>query len=988
MLVAMRARVRARRRRASDGTRSNARAVSTLVTGAVVTALAVACARGTTASAGTVTAVRAMTSIDGATVGSGDDVVVRATVETSGWSRCAPTATLTCRAGRNAETGERMRDDGAWPDEKANDGVYAGRCRTGGVPAGERVRWRVTTTEPSYYETPRAGDDGKGPRYFGTVLEKGLRVDTSLPVLHIHTPDYWKITTDEGERVSVYFEGEFYDNVLMRRRGSNRKEAVIGVELSAAQWPKHKFKLDFKGSVFRFDRGERRVEEINLHSAFQEPGEETYLRETLAFRVLRRAGVPASLTKYVHVRVNTEFYGLFYFVEQVDRTFLKRNGMDPKGPLYKAVHWKYSNLRAGNPSIPCPYATPDYPARWMSDGCPEIYRKASKGDNWDDLWELTQNIERVRENVDGSAYLLYDTLNLPALINEMAAQTLILGADRCTKNYYMHKDWTGEWSRLPWDVEDAFPGDKRYGTGLCAPSECSPSSTAYCILSCEKFNSPLYCDRNHPQDIFYADPNSPEQDPRSTYNVLIDVLLAYWPTKEMYLTRLRTLMDEILATSFIDEYVRRTLQKIRKDALRDSEKWSVGAVRAIDQGVAQLLSQVVPKRRDQLFNEYAYMIPPSMPSNARVYVSHAQRNGDEAYVKLSNPNGYAVDVSFWTISTPAGWRYRLKPGTVLGPGRTLFVVKDAKNFRARATWARREYPEGVFVQGNFDRDLDTDDVRVFSVSSAKRVATLSARRTQRRFRPLVGFNETSCAAPDHVGNWSAFGDCCAAGECGLFCGFDEASRVRRRDVNLTIGRDPDEPLPCLVESFEVDRTCARAACGAPTAPNVTACAPFAPSSMEGARARSVVFNPIFGLNPQWEDWSWGVNQTTVAMSDGTMAARVAFAPGGGVSFTTARAFSNVSRVVSARAWVAKHRSPQPLPRLVFDYERDGEKSPVTAEFASESAVSKWRRGCFVESRARFDEPAPRPSERLKITIRNEYGSQLRLWLSRVEIEFI
>ena len=75
--------------------------------------------------------------------------------------------------------------------------------------------------------------------------------------------------------MSVYFEGEFYDNVLMRRRGSNRKEAVIGVELSAAQWPKHKFKLDFKGSVFRFDRGERRVEEINLHSAFQEPGEET-----------------------------------------------------------------------------------------------------------------------------------------------------------------------------------------------------------------------------------------------------------------------------------------------------------------------------------------------------------------------------------------------------------------------------------------------------------------------------------------------------------------------------------------------------------------------------------------------------------------------------------------------------------------------------------------------------------------------------------------
>ena len=45
MFVAMRARSRARRARASDGTRSNAHAVSALVTGAVVTTLVVACAR-------------------------------------------------------------------------------------------------------------------------------------------------------------------------------------------------------------------------------------------------------------------------------------------------------------------------------------------------------------------------------------------------------------------------------------------------------------------------------------------------------------------------------------------------------------------------------------------------------------------------------------------------------------------------------------------------------------------------------------------------------------------------------------------------------------------------------------------------------------------------------------------------------------------------------------------------------------------------------
>jgi hypothetical protein len=253
---------------------------------------------------------------------------------------------------------------------------------------------------------------------------------------------------------------------------------------------------------------------------------------------------------------------------------VKRNSLDAKGPLYKAVNWKYSNLRAGDSRLRCPFATPDYPKEWMYDECPEIWRKASKEnrDKSDDLWELTQVIDRVRRNVDDT-YLLYDVLSIPEIINEMAAQTIVLSADRCTKNYYMHRDrTTGEWRRLPWDVEDAFPGDRRYGVDLCNPDECTAKSTSYCILSCEKFNSPLYCDSNHPQDIFIG--NSAVQDPKSTYNVLVDVILSAPSLREMYFTRLRTLMDKILGTSFIDDWVRANLERIREDALRDSERRS------------------------------------------------------------------------------------------------------------------------------------------------------------------------------------------------------------------------------------------------------------------------------------------------------------------------------------------------------------------------------------------------------------------------------
>ena len=644
----------------------------------------------------------------GASVGAGDALEVRAVVEGGGGSTAAR---ATCALGWGAERTTEMRYDG---NDDRGRMRFTGWCDTNGAAEGERVRVKVSVA---------AGTERATSAWRGAALERRVKEETPLPILHVWTPDYDKITTDAGERVALYFEDRYYDDVFMRRRGSNRKEAVIGVELSAANWPKRKFKLDFGRRRFKLNANMSRVSEINLNSHYQEPGEETYMRENLGFAILRRAGVPAPLTRHVHVRVNNEYYGLWSLIEQVDERFLKRNNLFTGDgySLYKAVNWKYSNLRAGDPSLPCPYATPDYRREWMNDGCPEIYRKASKPrDKWDDLWQLTNDvIERVRRNPEGEAYLLFDHLNLPSLVNEMAAQTLMLGADRCTKNYYMHRDWTGEWTRIPWDVEDIFPSDKRYGTSLCKPSECAATANLYCILSCEKFNSPLYCDRNHPQDIFYWDGSRPEQDPRSTYNVLIDVMLSVWPVKEMYLTRLRTLMDQILATSFVDDYVRRKVNLIRKDALRDSKKWGVGAGRAIDQGVNNLLDVIVPTRRKQLFEQYSYMIPPSIPSNARVYVSHAQRSGDESYVKLSNPNGFAVDVSDWIVSTPGGWTWTLKPGSVMGPGRVLFVVKNAKEFRNRATWARREYPQGVFVQGNFYRDLDVDDPRMFTVKPAR-----------------------------------------------------------------------------------------------------------------------------------------------------------------------------------------------------------------------------------------------------------------------------
>lgn len=52
---------------------------------------------------------------------------------------------------------------------------------------------------------------------------------------------------------------------------------------------------------------------------------------------LAAAGVPSPTSFHLQLRLNGGFWGLFSFVEPVDKTFLSRVGLDPEGPLFKAV---------------------------------------------------------------------------------------------------------------------------------------------------------------------------------------------------------------------------------------------------------------------------------------------------------------------------------------------------------------------------------------------------------------------------------------------------------------------------------------------------------------------------------------------------------------------------------------------------------------------------------------------------------------------------
>jgi len=73
---------------------------------------------------------------------------------------------------------------------------------------------------------------------------------------------------------------------------------------------------------------------VNLKSMYNDPSQ---MREALAWRLFRRAGVPAARHTYAKLAFDATYYGLFAVIEQVDKKFLKAHfGDNDRGNLYKA----------------------------------------------------------------------------------------------------------------------------------------------------------------------------------------------------------------------------------------------------------------------------------------------------------------------------------------------------------------------------------------------------------------------------------------------------------------------------------------------------------------------------------------------------------------------------------------------------------------------------------------------------------------------------
>lgn len=567
---------------------------------------------------------------------------------------------------KNAAT-TAMKDDGVAPDENAGDGIYTAKISNRTLfgltfKPGEMVRWAVRVTDAAGSEArfPAFADEAN-EEFTGTILTQDP-LDTKLDVFHWFVEEPRRAEAAAGTRSACYYHGEFYDNLFTRLRGG-----------TARSWPKKSFKVEFpEDHHFKFDPDLPRVDEFNLNATYTD---KSYARAILTTELHQDAGSPSPITFPLRVHQNGAFYSVALFVEQPDRDFLRRTGLDPDGSYYKANPGSY----------------------YKSTGSFE--KKTRREETKDDVGDFISGLNGPGAD---TVSFLFDHVDIPAQLNFMAGIAITQNIDGSDKNHFLYRDTedSGEWFMTPWDLDLTF-GPDALNTDV--------------IIANEERRGAVNPKAVHP----YIGSNAHPLHGGKT-NELLNRMFTSSRTEEMYLRRLRTLHDRFLATTYFEQRLDELVDLFATDAALDNETWGTrahfgGRRESMEETVERIKTEYLIDRRDYFERGGGVGIPKSMAAQPDIKIDEiefapASGNQDEEYIALANPNNFAVDLSGWRLEGAV--EHTFDPGTVMGtpslfsPGKNvMYAAKDARAFRART-----EGPsggKGLFVQGNYRGSLSS-----------------------------------------------------------------------------------------------------------------------------------------------------------------------------------------------------------------------------------------------------------------------------------------
>lgn len=537
------------------------------------------------------------------------------------------------------EVEQPMFDDGLHRDGSANDGTYGALIPSGVAEYGDMIRYYMTAEQgdgtPSRW--PQFQDPFDTEQYLGTIVEDPTTDRSKLPLMHLFMKDPDAADTRSGTRASIFYAGEFYDNVRVDLHGRG-----------SVSFPKKSHDIDFnRDHRFQVLADSQRVTDINLITNYSD---RAMMRSTLVNEAFAAAGAGGHIAFPIRTQLNGNFHAIYDLIEDPGERFLERIGRDPNGALYKMLD----------------------PLQTVENGLKET----RKTDDHSDLQSLIDGINLPPG--PARTQFLYDNINLPELASFLAMLSIAVHSDCCFTNFYMYRDTngTGEWEAFPFDVDNSM-GNWVHQDGL-------------------RTHEPIFWNRGG--GLFaalYDDPGF----------------------EQMYLRRLRTLMDENYGPRGTTGYFAKRLDELAEllapDASLDNTRWAPWGSGPTDwrSQVSILRNDFLPTRAGFLYGQTAKVggpIPDAQPLDielqfGQIEASPESGDQDEEFIELINPNNFAVDLSGWSLEGDVGLQFKL--GTVIPSGGSLYLSPNARAFRARSSGATGG--RGLFVQDAYNGRLSS-----------------------------------------------------------------------------------------------------------------------------------------------------------------------------------------------------------------------------------------------------------------------------------------
>jgi len=592
-----------------------------------------------------------------------------------------------------------MYDDGLHGDGAAGDGVY-GAIITNHVgaswtySAGQMVRWYVSAADSLSHTSrwPLFSDPTGSAEYDGTVVNPNY-VTSTIPIIHLFAPtsvlqpgpitSQTGADSQNGGRVSLYYDGEFYDNINMNLRGN-----------TTADYNKKSHRLNFnKEHGFRYSDSAQRITKTSFEADYPDP---SYMRQGMSFWLDNQVGVPPPFCYPVRLQLNGAFYELATHSDVQETEMLERIGYNPTGAYY-------ANVGTAQPGG---YSTGGFEKKTR--------------DPLTDYTDYNTLINALAPSLStGQKWTnLLDRLDLPEVISYMVAARFSHQNDDVWAGMALYHDNDGD------DLWRILPYDQNLSWGAAWMD--APAYAGIQVTNDDLKSFPLY--------------GSSQAIPSTGggWNGMYDLIFQVPQTREMFLRSTRTMLDTYVkppgtpvGTAPVDQAIIQWRNQIAADSLIDRAWWGWPALAGqcnfnpginLTNGVTILLNDFLNNRRSHFYGKHSVTntalpigitktsnagIPLAQASNAIVSIvgwdyNPVSGNQDEEYVQLSNPNGYAVDISGWVLD--GGVNFKFKFGTVIPTGGTLYVSPNTRTFRNRAVSPHGG--QGLFVVGPYSGHLD------------------------------------------------------------------------------------------------------------------------------------------------------------------------------------------------------------------------------------------------------------------------------------------